>query len=193
MFPLGLFGKTAPDYRHWNLVLILKLLKLGPYTNPSAPLPPRPQFSCTNSSFSFPSAWRPLAPLPAVDLQDCLLSCNLNCIYFQRGRQRKIRKELWEHISTATYRQTPSCPDVNQLRSRSCITILEQHAAQTNKMSHSASLISSRLMSSGTAPLWIYCFQIGVDSCPTSRTWSVCAYPKVSSKDRLPTDRPVQA
>lgn len=100
MFPPGLFSKKTSLYTHWNLPLVLKLLKAGPAANLAAPLPVHPRFPCTNSSFSLPCARGPLAPLPAADLQeDCFASVCFQSHPFPTGTPKKNTKATspWPH------------------------------------------------------------------------------------------------
>lgn len=93
-----------------------------------------------------------------------------------RDTERKHKGNL----STATCRQAPSWPDVILPSSSSHRTALEPQAAQTNHRKRWARIVSSRLMSSGTAPPWMCSFQIGLDSCPSSRSWAGWMHTEVS-------------
>lgn len=174
MFPSALFSNKTSLYAHWNLPLALKFLKAGPAANLAAPLPPQPQFPCTNSCFSLPCARAAGSAPRCGSTGSVLLSWASNPIHLQQGNRGKTQREpLQGHMQAGSELARCDPARIQQPQNRS-------GAAQTTHRSHRAGTVHSRLMSSGTAPSWMGSFQIGLESWPSSRSWAGWMHTEVS-------------
>lgn len=99
MFLSDLFSNKTSLHTDWNLPLVLKLLKAGPAANLAAPLPPHPQFPCTNSSSSLPCAGATGSAPRCGSTGSVLVSCAVNPILCCKshpsptGTPRKTQQE----------------------------------------------------------------------------------------------------